>query len=376
MYDANDTTLPFSHGTNDRLSGDLVEHDLPRRASDGPRESAAPDHGLFERSLVGIWEEDFSAARAKIENWRRDGVRDFRMFFAGQPELFREAVKAIRLIDLNHAAAEIYGLADREEFLRSAPDPTMLPGWETTYLAVLVAFADGEHRLTIEHGAKTADGRDFVVRSISHLGEPYRDTWSLVVTSVEDLTGVEDVTGRWAADQRTAHRANHDPLTDLPNRNLFLDRLEQAMVQSERYGRRFALHLVDLNRFKQVTDTLGHTVGDELLKAVAAGLTRNIRTADTVARLGGDGFAVIQCELDQADSDATLLAQRMLGALSRPFHLGSHEVTIGATIGIALYPGSATDMVDLRRNADLALDAGKARDRNTYMLYEPGLATS
>ena len=373
MSDTNDTTNQLSRRTKDQLIVDLVEVraelDMLRRVSDDLRQSAARYPELFEQSPIGIWEEDFSGARVKIEDWRRDGVRDFRMFFSDHPDMLRAAVKSIRLLDVNQAAVEIYGLAGREEFLRSAPDPTGLPGWETIYEAVLVAFAEGKDRLAIEHEAKTADGRDLVVRSISHLGEPYRDSWARVVTSVED------VTERWTADRRIAHRANHDSLTDLPNRNLFLDRLEQAIVQSGRYGRQFALHVVDLDHFKQVNDTLGHPVGDELLKAVAVGLTRNIRAADTVARLGGDEFAVIQCELDRADTDAAQLARRMLGALSRPFRLGPHEVRIGATIGIALYPENATDIADLQRNADLALYAGKAKGRNTYMLFEPGLAT-
>ena len=164
-------------------------------------------------------------------------------------------------------------------------------------------------------------------------------------------------------------QAHHDALTKLPNRNLFWDRLEQALAQAERNEWRFALHLLDLDGFKAVNDSLGHPVGDELLKAVATAVKGCIRTSDTVARIGGDEFVVIQTGYKDRQG-AVDVATRIIAALSQPFRLGDHDVRIGVTIGIAIYPRDGTDADHLQRNADLALYVGKAKGKNTYVFYD------
>ncbi len=164
-------------------------------------------------------------------------------------------------------------------------------------------------------------------------------------------------------------QAHHDALTKLPNRNLFQDRLAQALAQAKRHERCFALHYLDLDGFKAVNDSLGHPVGDELLKAVAAILTGCIRASDTAARFGGDEFAVIQTEFKDRQG-AVDVATKIIAALSQPFRLGDHEMRIGVTIGIAVYPEDGADAVQLQQNADLALYAGKAKGKNTYVFFD------
>lgn len=163
-------------------------------------------------------------------------------------------------------------------------------------------------------------------------------------------------------------QAHHDALTKLPNRNLFQDRLTQALAQATRHEWRFALHYLDLDGFKAINDSLGHHAGDELLKAVAAILTGCIRTSDTVARFGGDEFAVIQTEFKDRQG-AVKVATKIIDALSQPLRLGDHEVRIGVTIGISVYPTDATDATQLQKNADLALYVGKAKGKNRYVFY-------
>jgi len=164
-------------------------------------------------------------------------------------------------------------------------------------------------------------------------------------------------------------QAHHDALTKLPNRNLFQDRLSQALAQANRHEWRFALHYLDLDGFKAVNDSLGHHAGDELLKAVAAILTGCTRMSDTVARFGGDEFAVIQTEFKDRQGAVTV-ATKIIDALSQPLRLGDHEVRISATIGISVYPTDGTDASQLQQNADLALYVGKAKGKNTYVFYD------
>jgi diguanylate cyclase (GGDEF)-like protein len=165
-----------------------------------------------------------------------------------------------------------------------------------------------------------------------------------------------------------AVQALYDPLTGLPNRSLLQDRLEQAIVQSKRAKRPFAVALMDLNRFKEVNDTLGHDVGDELLREVAARLKRVLRAEDTVARMGGDEFVVVLHDLTEDDVPA--FCDKLLCSLGAQFTWGSQSIDIGASIGISLYPAHADDPGSLVRFADIAMYAAK-RTGKGYALYGP-----
>ena len=184
-----------------------------------------------------------------------------------------------------------------------------------------------------------------------------------------------DITDRKEAERKIDYLAHHDVLTDLPNRALFQDRLAAAIAQAQRHGKLLAVHFLDLNRFKEVNDSLGHPVGDELLRAVAADLKRVVRATDTVARLGGDEFAVIETELDSPQG-AVVLAQKVIETLSQPYKLGEHEVRTGTTIGIAVYPNDGTSPEDLLQNADFALYAGKAKGRDGFEVFDPDMSAA
>jgi diguanylate cyclase (GGDEF)-like protein len=162
--------------------------------------------------------------------------------------------------------------------------------------------------------------------------------------------------------------ATHDALTDLPNRVMLRESLEQAISRVNR-GELVALHYIDLDHFKAVNDTLGHLVGDELLKQVADRLRSCVREIDTVARLGGDEFAVIQAALVEAN-DAALLAQRMRDALKAPYSIDGNHVVIDTSIGVAMSPDDGVSVEELLKNADLASYAAKAHGRGTYRFFE------
>jgi diguanylate cyclase (GGDEF)-like protein len=181
----------------------------------------------------------------------------------------------------------------------------------------------------------------------------------------------QDITEQRRSEAKIAHMAHHDALTDLPNRALLGERLDQALARVER-GEMVATHLLDLDMFKNVNDTLGHAVGDKLLKAVAGRLTALARQSDTVARMGGDEFAIVQVALEEA-ADATTLAERVISSISEPFEIDGHHVVVGTSVGIAIGPNDGTDPDQLLRNADLALYRAKGEGRGVYKYFEPGM---
>ncbi|OAN50587.1 PAS domain S-box protein [Paramagnetospirillum marisnigri] len=177
-----------------------------------------------------------------------------------------------------------------------------------------------------------------------------------------------DVTERKLAAARIQHLAHHDSLTDLPNRVLFQERLRQALAQAKRSGWRLGLLFLDLDKFKDINDTLGHHVGDLLLKAVAKRLKRCVRETDTVARLGGDEFAVILTNIEDPEG-ASRVAESIIATIADPFGLDDHEVLTSTSIGITVFPDDATDADQLLKNADLAMFRSKAEGRNNYHFY-------
>ncbi len=181
----------------------------------------------------------------------------------------------------------------------------------------------------------------------------------------------EDVTARRLAEVQIAHMAHHDALTNLPNRVLLRERLEEALAHVRRGGQLAVLYL-DLDHFKSINDTLGHGVGDELLKVVADRLRECVREADTVARLGGDEFAIIHAGLEQP-SDAAMLASRIRDALTRPYELQGHCVPADVSIGISIAPHDGCDPDQLLKNADMALYRSKADGRGTFRFFEPAM---
>ncbi|MDR3466039.1 MAG: EAL domain-containing protein [Xanthobacteraceae bacterium] len=184
---------------------------------------------------------------------------------------------------------------------------------------------------------------------------------------------VDDVSERRRAHDRIAHLAHYDALTGLPNRTLFRNQIERELARTAE-GKAFALLYIDIDEFKHINDSLGHQVGDELLKAVAARLRSHIRETDLVARLGGDEFAVIQTNLGSAD-DAAEFVRRIHDAIRQPYDCLGHSLSTDASIGIALAPRDGTDLDKLVKNADLAMYGAKADGRRTHRFFEPAMET-
>jgi diguanylate cyclase (GGDEF)-like protein len=177
-----------------------------------------------------------------------------------------------------------------------------------------------------------------------------------------------DVTQRKQQEQRLNFLAIHDSLTELPNRTLFNDRLTLALANASRREQKIAVMMLDLDRFKKVNDTLGHSVGDRLLKSVAERLLHVFRKGDTVARLGGDEFMVLLSDVSNVEA-AVRAAERTLKAFKKAFDLKDRKIHITASIGIAIHPGDGEDAETLTKNADTAMYAAKEESRDTFKLF-------
>ncbi|WP_097306222.1 phosphodiesterase DibA [Pseudomonas chlororaphis] len=182
------------------------------------------------------------------------------------------------------------------------------------------------------------------------------------VAVFSDISAIKD------SEHELAHLAHHDPLTDLPNRLLFTDRAEQALASAQIHKRGCALLMVDLDHFKMINDSLGHNVGDRLLKAVAQRLQGMFGPGITLARLGGDEFAVLVESCGQP-GQAAVLAQRIIDGVKQPFLMDENQLFINASIGISLFPSDALSAEQLLRNADTALFKAKSAGRDSYALY-------
>jgi diguanylate cyclase (GGDEF)-like protein len=183
------------------------------------------------------------------------------------------------------------------------------------------------------------------------------------------LTTHEDITDRAQSERRIAYMAQHDMLTGLANRALFAEKLDEASRRHKRHGAGFTVLMLDLDRFKAVNDTHGHSAGDQLLKEVATRLKGSLRDTDVLARLGGDEFAIIQdSEVDQHQA-AIAVALRIIDLVGEPFELDGHQVNVGTSIGIAFAPEHGEDPDQLMKCADVALYAVKAAGRNDFRIF-------
>jgi len=200
------------------------------------------------------------------------------------------------------------------------------------------------------------------------------------IASIKDSSGkiiqfvslFSDISARKADEELIRYQANYDSLTGLPNRNLFLDRINIALKHAHRNNKQLALLLLDLDRFKWINDTLGHKAGDVILQETASRLKESVRDSDTVARLGGDEFAIILPELNHV-SDAESIANKIFSAFKAPLSIDGNEIHISGSIGITLFPDDADNVDSLQMNADSAMYSAKEDGRNRFHYFTPQL---
>ena len=184
-----------------------------------------------------------------------------------------------------------------------------------------------------------------------------------------------DVTESKRLEERLSHLATHDPLTGLPNRALFNDRLSLELVRAQRSGKKLAVMLLDLDNFKEINDSWGHTVGDEVLKVVGRRLPEFLRKSDSIARMGGDEFLILVPEMEQTE-DARIIALKILDAFKKPFIIDARELYTTTSIGFAVYPDDGDDPDILMKKADIAMYSVKEQGRNGCRRYDPSIRKS
>jgi diguanylate cyclase (GGDEF)-like protein/PAS domain S-box-containing protein len=264
----------------------------------------------------------------------------------------------------NAAAERIFGYSSSEALGRNVHEWLAPQRFRRKARAGMRAFAATGHGEVIgstrELMAIRSDGTEFPIElSVSgvHLGTE----WHAVAV-------LRDITQRRLAEEQAAHIARHDTLTGLVNRSVFVDLVQEAIALEGRGGKTFAVLYLDLDYFKDINDTLGHPIGDELLWQVGQRLQKAVRKADTVSRFGGDEFAIIATGID-SPRDAEVLADKILKAIARPFTVQGNEIRTAATIGIAANGTKSPDAETLLSNADIALYRAKSNQRGTYEFF-------
>jgi diguanylate cyclase (GGDEF)-like protein len=252
-------------------------------------------------------------------------------------------------------------------------DTKCLPTWESFLLLThpeersrleeaLQESIVSKKSFEIEHRLELSNGK---IKYIKHFCKSFCASNGMVINSIGL---VQDITNLKNAEKQLAYLANYDPLTGLPNRHLFQDRLKHAIKQARRNAKRVALLYLDLDHFKAVNDELGHPIGDQLLVQATDRIKQNIRESDTAARLGGDEFTVI---IEQVENtlQVALVVEHLLTTLSQPYQIDSHEIFVSASIGIAYYPTNGKDINKLLKNADSAMYFAKEQGRNNYCFF-------
>jgi diguanylate cyclase (GGDEF)-like protein len=300
------------------------------------------------------------AERAATDEGRERQLLDMILNNMSQGVLMFDA--DMRLVFCNQGYVEMYGLSPetggagltlRDLLNHGAATGTFTAEPDEYIEKLLGDLAKGK---TSNDIIKSKDGRTFAI-----VNKP--------LSGGGCLSTHEDITERQRTEERIVHMARHDALTELPNRVLLRERLEHELKRVKR-GEMLAVLCLDLDRFKSVNDTLGHPVGDELLKVVSDRLRGCTREPDTIARLGGDEFAIIMTAIQQP-TDAAALARRIRDSIVKPFHLDGHQIVVDISIGISVAPIDATTPDQLLKNADMALYGAKGDGRGTFRFFEP-----
>jgi len=328
-------------------SFDLVEFKDGRRF-----ERYSTGRVIEEVAAVRVWSFRDVTARFTAESAMRESELRYRLLFEQNAAGVCVATLDDRVVECNATFASMLGF-NRADLVNTHASDLYVRPVEREEIAAMLHDVSTLNSVEVE--MRRRDGSSaWVLQNLTLSGQ-------LVHTTMVDISD------RKRAEEQIEFHAFHDVLTQLPNRKLFMDRLSQALNRCRRYGKLLAVMFVDLDHFKGINDTLGHTAGDELLLEMAQRLRDCVRDEDTVARLGGDEFTIILSELRYPE-DAANVAEKILESVQRPMSIAGTPIEISASIGIALFPTDGHDAESLLRNADSAMYRAKEAGRNQFQL--------
>lgn len=317
-----------------------------------------PELGYLEGVAIDVTEEHVALEEVKLAASVFDGTTE------GILITDREG----RILRVNESFTRITGYT-QEEVLLKAPSVLKSERHDTDFYKNLWHELLANEHWSGEIWNRRKDGELFVARQNISL---VRDSQGEISQFIGIFT---DITEHKQVEERIVHLAHYDALTDLPNRLLFQDRCEHAIDKASRDRSHMAVLFLDLDGFKDINDTLGHPIGDKVLKVIAERLAATTRREDTVARLGGDEFTMVVEELD-SPQDAAIIAEKLLESLHDPIMVQDHQFHLTASIGISIYPDDGADTTTLVRNADTAMYRAKEQGRNGYQFYTRELTSS
>ncbi|MDO8301438.1 EAL domain-containing protein [Lacisediminimonas sp.] len=348
--------VALAHGMTIELrrARDELEAHVQERTADLRATNKALNLQIVERRKI---ESDLLSSRERLASVF-DAVTDG-LLVQSRGGTFIELNRAAETI-LGFTAAQMAGARSLSDFMRTVHEDGT--EFARDMHPAMVSVATGKPQRDVVMGLQRSDGRLVWVSINTELLFDHGGEVDLVVSNFADITDKK------ASEELIWHQANYDALTGLPNRRLFQEHLETEIKKSNRSGLPLALMFLDLDRFKDVNDTLGHDVGDILLREAALRLRSCVRASDTVARLGGDEFTIILSELENL-AHIAFVAQNILHRMSEPFQLGIESAYVSASVGITLYPQDARDVDTLLKNADQAMYSAKNQGRNRYRYF-------
>jgi len=313
------------------------------------------------RRADGLLELEAEVSREALESSNRLG----KILDHSANEIYVFAADTLKFIQVNKGACQNLGYSEDE--LRSMTPVDIKPEYsEIEFRQAIRPLLSGKRSsLMLQTLHRRKDGTTYPVEA--------RIQFSMIGDTPMFVAIIMDISERRAAEEQINFLAFHDELTQLPNRNLFLDRLKQSIFEADRADQLVAVLFLDLDRFKTINDSLGHTVGDQVLIQAANRLNSVLRAGDTISRLGGDEFSIVLPDIRNV-RDCTMIAEKLLEAMAKPLMIGERELVVSVSIGITIYPFDNAEIQGLLKNADMAMYHAKEAGRNNYQFYSSSMA--